>query len=513
MAIKDYFPQFGPDRAPVLGPFAMPAVASVQQEVSPAVQPAPRFALPAMPTNPLLDPNLYTPVAPRVQKPFDFGQFAMPEAPRFQMPEALPQRNIGMERQRTGRQTLRSALLGALLGGGVGAIAAGTGTQEAMQQAYDQEYNQRIADYQQRMRALDLQNQQEQARYNRQLAERGVRVGEATQAYDAEGRRMAAEDQADEAQRIGRLGLAAAKYNNDIQQYNRVKTALDNISSIDPADQVAYMNVAYSGDLSLMPPGGFRKAPTFQTPTTGTAIFNAVTRFLDMSPYLQNDQFNNQRDAMLKLVKSSSDPSVRELANLIPAARPTGAITYKAKQGEMRQAEKATALKQGQSRVDLDRRAKAETERHNRAMEGIRNRSLEVDAIHKQWTRNKESNPQAKFDINSRNKVIDQFKLISKEIAASEKKLSEDIAMQNVPELAAPIRKRIAEARSNLQLNFVKRFSDVFDFGGIESGIPTITPKRQASTPKPNAPTGGSTADGFITIMVEGKPVKYRIKK
>lgn len=199
------------------------------QEMPAAVPPPATFA---PRPNPLLDESLYTPTPRPVQQPFDFSRFQYPEAPRYRMPGAAPARDLGMERGFTQQRSLRAALLGALLGGGTGAIAGLTGAQQGAQQAFEQDYAQRMADYQNQARLMDIENQQLAAADQRAIAMRNAQVGDALKAYGMEGERLNAEYEAAEAVRKLRIERARAIAEGDKARIESVDSILNGLLTL-----------------------------------------------------------------------------------------------------------------------------------------------------------------------------------------------------------------------------------------------------------------------------------------
>jgi len=508
-------------------PAPRPAVRNVQPYVAPPppppvpVAPEVRPATPASPTaaavsaataNPFIDrPNplttdqsLYTPILPPVQQPFDFSQYKMPEAPRFQMPEAMPQRDIAMERRQIARGSLRSALLGALLGGGAGALGAMTGAQQGMQQAYDQQYGQEMADYQNRMRMLDLQNQQAQADYNRQLQERGVRVNEALQLYGQQGTAQTVAAQNQDALRRGRLAFAEAVAAGDKERARLIENVMSNAIKIDPEDQARFIQFGLTGDPNLAA-GGFRPAaPAGTIPMmTPTAALTAMNRLRENSFVQTRPEFEASRNSLAAVLEASGVPANIEMANQVRAMQWTGkpaTIAGKKAVEGGQVAARRTGVQEGN--LEQTKRRNDEIARHNRVSEEISRGNLAVARINAEISAKRAQGKPATLTKGQDKIIVDQFKYIRDQIIDATNKLSKPGYETEI--LGGEIRRNLKTYRDNLKAFAAEQA--MYNFGNLDTGIPTMSPKKGAvaSPASPNPPAGGSGNKPSVTKTRNG---------
>lgn len=453
----------------------------------PAAVPPPATFAPR--PNPLLDESPYIPTPRPVQQPFDFSRFQYPEAPRYRMPGAAPARDLGMERGFTQQRSLRAALLGALLGGGTGAIAGLTGAQQGAQQAFEQDYAQRMADYQNQARLMDIENQQLAAADQRAIAMRNAQVGEALKAYGMEGEALQNKYLTDEAVRQGRLALANARAANDKDTVERVSRAMGELANIDPKYHQQYMQVAISGDVSKIPPGGF---PQFVKPTgqiTGATLARLVSDFkLNAHRYTDAD-FAQQRAGLVALIMASPNEQDRLLANQLPVSKPKAPMTVSAAKSE-------AGILTAQQATALNRAKYLDTKEYRNKILAIRQGSLDIANRRERRLANASKNTEANPDIKSDRKTIEsQFRMLVGQLNSLRNARAKDKAAGFVPQIDQRYETEEQGIRSQLA-EFAASNSDLYEFSNVEAGIPTLRPKRLPAGDKPSPSSSSDQTPG-----------------
>lgn len=465
----------------------------------PAVQPQPMVTLPPDPT---LSEDLRRFIPRRVQDPFDFSRFNYPEAPKYRMPGMAPTRNLAEEQGYTRRVSLKAALLGALLGGGTGALAGLTGAQQGAQQSFEQDYAQRMADYQNQARLMEMENQQLASADARAIAMRNAQLQDALRAYDIEGQRMLVQDQNAQAEQSARLALADARAKSDAERAARITKVMEGALAVVPEDRAAYIRSGLMGEVPATP---LRPEPkTTLTPPTGTTMLNLANRLLQIGYTLDPTTYSQQAAATKQALMASSDPVIRSFVDLIPDERPSGPLDIRGLTAERKKSEVAGRRELKLTDQDIARLRVTETARHNRAMESIGRDRNRITEIQNAWNRKKK--PGAKLEAGSSKTIIDAFGKVSKEIADIEMKLTKP--GYNTDILGGELRARAAMLRKQLQDDFVTPFSGQFRFGGIGSGTPTIT--RIPNAPEPSGDGGGKPAapkKRTVTKIVNGIPI------
>lgn len=474
-------------------------VVGAMPTTQPTVQPQPMVTLPPDPT---LSEDLRRFIPRRVQDPFDFSQFRYPEAPKFRMPGMAPTRNLAEEQGYTRRVSLKAALLGALLGGGTGALAGLTGAQQGAQQSFEQDYAQRMADYQNQARLMDIENQQLASADQRAIAMRNAQMQDALRAYDIQGQRMQVEDENARAEQAARLAIAEARTKNDIERANRITKVIEGSFSVVPEDRAAYIRSGLTGEVPTTP---LRPEPkTAMTSPTGTTMLNLATRLLQIGYTLDPATYSQQAAVTKQALRASADPVIRSFADLVPDERPPGPLDIRGLTAERKKAEVAGRRELKLTDQEIARLRTTETARHNRAMESIGRDRNRITEIQNAWNRKKK--PGAKLEAGSSKTIIDAFGKVSKEIADIEMKLTKPGYGTEI--LGGELRARAAMLRKQLQDDFVTPFAGQFRFGGIGSGTPTITRIPGSAEP---APGGGGTPASpkkrTVTRIVNGIPI------
>lgn len=514
---KSYFPAQQPP-SPTPGALAPVQVFPEASEIRRAAPASPTAAaVSAATANPFVDrPNplttdqsLYTPIVTPVQEPFDFSKYKRPEAPRFLMPGPMPQRDIAMERRQIARGSLRSALLGALLGGGAGALGAMTGAQQGMQQAYDQQYGQEMADYENRLRMIDLQNKQALADYDRQEQERRSLIGEALQTYQQQGLAKTVAAQNEDALRRGRLAFAEAVASGDKERARQIENVMSNVVKIAPADQARFIQFGLTGDAKFAE-GGFRPAGNEQAISPYfSALRNAQTTWLkqhevpmDPAAYAADAyQWNQSIDADMTLPENA-----KALLKVPVVQQRTLGV---ARLGETKRGAQAREQGAAESRAETKRR-NDEIARHNLAMEGIRRDAVAVSRISANAAAKRAAGKPATYSKESNKTIIDGFNKIRDEVAQMERALSKPGAQ--IDAIGGGYRARLEELRAQLK-TYPAQFPE-YEFAGLDSGVPTIRPKKGTvvSPASPNPPAPANDTGTFREFVIDGQKVRVRVR-
>lgn len=448
----------------------------------PAAVPPPATFAPR--PNPLLDESLYTPTPRPVQQPFDFSRFQYPEAPRYRMPGAAPARDLGMERGFTQQRSLRAALLGALLGGGTGAIAGLTGAQQGAQQAFEQDYAQRMADYQNQARLMDIENQQLAAADQRAIAMRNAQVGDALKAYGMEGERLNAEYEAAEAVRKLRIERARAIAEGDKARIESVDSILNGLLDVAPEDQLAYIQARVTGQLPTTP---IRPAPKGATSTTGSMAAQMYRDFMGIASRLTDAEYTDRRNRMI----ANPDPNIQQAGLMTPEKRPKTPATLPAASLE----ERVAAGKRKETRED---RLVALREKAEKRIAGYQQDRLAIDRDRLALQRTRESRL-AKPKVNGKTPAPSSTEIsaIRKSFESIVKLIAKGIADARKPEFVYVQKTRdqlnqdMAGLRQQLR-DMEANYAGIIKIDNIESGLPTLRILGQGSPRPDNPPAGGA---------------------
>lgn len=441
--------------------------------------------LATLPSNPLLDPSLYSPVPRRIQQPFDFTQFRYPEAPQFRMPGMAPTRNLAEEQGYTRRVSLKAALLGALLGGGTGAIAGLTGAQQGAQQSFEQDYAQRMADYQNQARLMDIENQQLASADQRAIAMRNAQMQDALRAYDVQGQRMQVEDENARAEQAARLAQARAMAEGRTDDAKRISDALKASLDYIEEDRPAYLRAALTGQV---PTTALRPMPKEVTSTTGSMASQMARDLIGISSRITDADYANRRTLMI----NNPDPNIRMAGLLLPEARPKTAATLPAASLE----ERVAAGKRKETRED---RLVALREKAEKRIAGYQQDRLAIDRDRLALQRTRESRL-AKPKVNGKTPAPNSTEIsaIRKSFESIVKLIAKGVEDARKPEFVYVQKTRdqlnqdMAGLRQQLR-DMEANYAGIIKIDNIESGLPTLRILGQGSPRPGNPPAGGTT--------------------
>lgn len=499
-----------PNRLPMqqvrdVPPYAvLPQPVPMASEVRSAAPIAPTFqpmvVERTMPQLPMLTSVPQRAVAPATD--YSRPEFQLPNIPERPTMPQMPMRDFGQEQRVTSRNTLRATLLGALLGGGAGALGAMTGAQQGARQAFDQDYAQRMAQFQNEQQMALQQKQIADQEYNQRIAAVNALIGRA------------------DAQRAANQQLLDVDYSNQVAQYNaqiaanelarktadergqRILDLMGNIPKVSKEDQARFIQFGLTGDAKFAE-GGFRPAGAEQPISPYiSAIRNAQTTWLkqrevpmDPAVYAADaNQWNQSIDA-----DTSIPENVKAFLKVPTVQQRTLGV---ARLGETKRG--AQAREQGAAE------SRTETKRHNLAMEGIRRDAVAVSRISANAAAKRAAGKPATYTKESNKTIIDGFNKIRDEVAQMERALAKPGAQ--IDAIGGGYRARLEELRAQLK-TYPAQFPE-YEFSGLDSGVPTIRPKKGAvvSPASPNPPAGAKNTGEFQEFTIDGQKVRVRVR-
>lgn len=448
---------------------------------APVVQPQPMVTLPPDPT---LSEDLRRFIPRRVQDPFDFSRFSYPEAPKYRMPGMAPTRNLAEEQGYTRRVSLKAALLGALLGGGTGALAGLTGAQQGAQQSFEQDYAQRMADYQNQARLMEMENQQLASANARAIAMRNAQLQDALRAYDIQGQRMQVEDENARAEQDARLALADAKAKSDAERAARITKVIEGAFSVMPEDREAYIRSGLMGEVPTTP---LRPMPKEVTSTTGSMAAQMYRDLMGIANRLTDLEYADRRNRMI----TSPDPNVQRAGMMLPESRPKTAATPSAASRE----DRAAAGKRKETREE---RLIALREKAEKRIAGYQQDRLAIDRGRLALQRTRESRL-AKPKVNGKTPAPNSTEIsqLRRNFESIVKLIAKGVEDARKPEFVYVQKTRdqlnqdMAGLRQQLR-DMEANYAGIIKIDNIESGLPTLRILGQGS-PRPGNPPGGRT--------------------
>lgn len=497
------------------GYFDLPPMYTPQQpvmyetpDVMPPAQPQPMVTLPPDPT---LSEDLRRFIPRRVQDPFDFSQFRYPEAPKFRMPGMAPTRNLAEEQGYTRRVSLKAALLGALLGGGTGAIAGLTGAQQGAQQSFEQDYAQRMADYQNQARLMDIENQQLASADQRAIAMRNAQMQDALRAYDIQGQRMQVEDENARAEQAARLAQAKAMAEGRTEDAKRISDALKASLDYIEEDRPAYLRAALTGQV---PTAALRPMPKEVTSTTGSMAAQMYRDLMNIASRLTDLEYADRRNRMI----TNPDPNIQQAGLMLPESRPKTPASLPAASLE----ERVAAGKRKETRED---RLVALREKAEKRIAGYQQDRLAIDRDRLALQRTREARL-AKPKVNGKTPAPNSTEIsaIRKSFESIVKLIAKGVEDARKPEFVYVQKTRdqlnqdMAGLRQQLR-DMEANYAGIIKIDNIESGLPTLriigqgTPRPQNPPGPPRNPPAGQGGNYTEVVMPDGTKVRYRLKR
>lgn len=469
--------------------------------VSPDVTPV---EIPGLKYTPIeVKPADYQYVAPRAVPPVDMGKFPMPPAPTYQTMPQMPERQFGMEQRGERQASLRAGLIGLLLGGPAGALAGAGGAQQAYRTATQQQYDQALREYQAKAQQAEFANALEAQKYREALAARQTGVSEAMSLYEMDRRAAEAEATSKNAQNELNRALSTARTTGNKDAYTYWSGVQDDMMKVDPAYQQRFLQWVINGrNPAQIPPGGW---PAVQKDVS-VQRFNALTKIRTEQSKLLEGLPPDRYRAGAQAYNSSimSDPN----------------LTDAEKKYLMLPSEISTMAK---ARVEVTKRGQdisAQQKEADRALrESIANDMVsirrEANAIASRGVQVRAEAERAKREGKTYQVPRDLVSSVMRNVARYAGVINKLQAELNKPiyrgSFGNNLRAQLSEARAAYkEYTQTGGRSELFDFGGIDSGTPVATVRQLPTAPKgPNPPSpkaggspGAETNVGGVRIRV-----------
>jgi len=244
---------------------------------------------------------------------------------------------------------------------------------------------------------------------------------------------------------------------------------------------------------------------------TPTAALTAMNRLRENSFVQTRPEFEASRNSLAAVLEASGVPANIEMANQVRAMQWTGkpaTIAGKKAVEGGQVAARRTSVQEGN--LEQTKRRNDEIARHNLAMEGIRRDAVAVSRISANAAAKRAAGKPATYTKESNKTIIDGFNKIRDEVAQMERALAKPGAQ--IDAIGGGYRARLEELRAQLK-TYPAQFPE-YEFSGLDSGVPTIRPKKGAvvSPASPNPPAPAKDAGTFQEFVIDGQKVRVRVR-